>query len=71
MDKEQLKQVEEAVRAITLARAQISDATTTLRRYFPTIKATGTTPAESTLNSLQRCLRNIDRIVKTTPQRMQ
>lgn len=71
MDKEQLKQVEEAVRAITLARAQISDATTTLERYFPTIKATGTLPAEQTINSLRRCLRAIDRIVRSTPQRME
>ena len=70
MDKQQMEQIAGAVREITLARAQISDSITTLERHFPTIKATGILPAVQTINSLRRCLRSIDRIVKNTPQRL-
>lgn len=70
MDKQQMEQIAAAVREITLARAQISASITTLEAHFPTIKATGTLPAVQTINSLKRCLRSIDRIVKTTPQRI-
>lgn len=71
MDKQQQEQIASAVREITLARAQISESISLLERNFPTIRATGTLPAEQTLNGLRRSLRAIDRIVKTTPQRFQ
>ena len=69
MDMKQ-EEIQEAVRAISLARAQISESTSTLEKYFPTIGAAGTLPAEQTINGLRRALRGIDRIVKTTPQRV-
>lgn len=71
MDKQKQEEIAAAIREITLARAQISGSITTLERCFPTIRATGTLPAEQTINSLRRCLRSIDRIVKSTPKRMQ
>lgn len=64
------EQIAEAIRSISIARAQISDSISLLQRNFPTIAATGTLPAEQTLNSLRRSLRAIDRIVKSTPQRV-
>ena len=62
------EEIQEAVRAISLARAQIAASTSTLVKYFPTIGASGTLPAEQTINGLRRALRSIDRIIQNTPQ---
>ena len=65
-----IQEISSAVREITVARAQISDSISLLEKNLPKIQALDTVPAVQTINSLKRSIRAIDRIVRTTPQRL-